>query len=95
MTTLLLALTAALVLHLLPGAALQRIFLRQAHLNLAERFALALGIGIGLPPLLLEIAPMLGVRWDAGATAIYLGICALVLLIRKPARLVLDRKSVV
>ena len=88
MTTLLLALTAALVLHLLPGAALQRIFLRQAHLNLAERFALALGIGIGLPPLLLEIAPMLGVRWDAGATAIYLGICALVLLIRKPARLV-------
>ena len=82
-----LAIAAALLLHLLPGAALQNILLRKADLNAAERFALALGIGIALPPLLLEIVRVLGLRWSAAATVAYLALCALGLVIRRPTHI--------
>ena len=80
---------AALLLHVLPGYAVQSLLPRRAALKTAEQFALALGIGIALPPLLLEISTWFGLRWRAGVLVVYLAVCALILAarwLRQPGR---------
>jgi hypothetical protein len=89
---LLLAVCAAM--YLAPGyALLQWLWPASARpLHPAERFALALGIGIALPPVLLYATHLIGIRWSAGATWAYL-IVALVALIAPPAHRFIKHKT--
>jgi hypothetical protein len=77
---LLLAVCAAL--YLAPGyALLQWLWPASARpLHPAERFALALGIGIALPPVLLYIAHLIGMIWSAGATWLYVVVACVALI---------------
>lgn len=72
------------LLYLLPGLALLRLLWREAPLAWPERLALALGIGVALPPLLLQIAYLLGLPWNTLATALYLILSLVVLIVHKP-----------
>ncbi len=67
----LLAVCAAM--YLVPGyALLQWLWPASARpLHATERFALAIGIGIALPPVLLYASSLIGIRWSAGATWAY------------------------
>src|SRR5215211_3411894 len=66
------------VLLLLPGLALLR-WLWPHRLHPAERWALALGIGAGLPPLLFLLSEPIGLRWNAWLCRAYLLLAALAL----------------
>jgi hypothetical protein len=89
---LLLAVCAAMCL--VPGYALLHWLWPPAArpLHSAERFAFALGIGIALPPVLLYATNLIGIRWSAGATWLYL-LIALVALITPPAYRFIKHKT--
>ena len=60
-------------LYLLPGLALLRLLWpRDRALALASRLALALGLSVALPPLLLLLFHLIRLPWGAGATWAYL-----------------------
>ncbi len=64
-------------MYLLPGLALLRWCYPAHWLTRAEQVALALGIGAGLPPLLLELAHLLHIPWSGWTTWGYAGLAAL------------------
>lgn len=70
--TYLLALFALIALHLLPGLAVLKWLWRGNALSWSEQAALALGVGVALPPLLLELAHLIDMAWSSRATIIYL-----------------------
>lgn len=70
---------AAAALYLLPGLALLQLFWREVPLQWPERLALAFGVGVALPPLLLEIAYWLHLPWQTWAVLAYLLIALLIL----------------
>lgn len=73
-----LAILASLAMYLAPGYALARLLWRGRALSAPEMFGVALGAGIALPPLLLELARGLGLRWSAWAMAVYLGVALII-----------------
>ena len=70
---------SASLLYLLPGLALLRLLWRDVALAWPEELALALGIGVALPPLLLEIAHLAGLPWQGWTTIAYLVLAAMLL----------------
>lgn len=68
-------------LYALPGLAVLSLLWSSSTrpLRPAERFALALGIGVALPPLFLLIFRLIGLRWSASATLIYIGLALAIL----------------
>lgn len=66
-------------LYLLPGLALLEIFWCDVRLDLPMRLALALGIGVALPPLLLELAHLIRLPWQSSTVAVYLSLALLTL----------------
>ncbi len=81
---LLLVFISSLLLYSLPGLALLKLLWVGPPLQPAERLALAAGVSVALPPLLLEGAQLVGLRWNSWAMFIYL-LVALVVLVM-PAR---------
>lgn len=91
-----LAIIASLAMYLLPGYALLRLLKTgqagafpegpTARFTRAEEFAFALGAGIALPPLVLELAHLAGIQWSPWAMALYLGAALLINLAGLPAR---------
>lgn len=77
-----LLLAVCAVLYLVPGyALLQWLWPAAARpLHPAERFALALGIGIALPPALLYAAHLIGLMWSTSATWLYLTLAGVALI---------------
>lgn len=75
------AILASLAMYLVPGYAVLRLLWRGKSLTTAEEFAFALGAGIALPPLLLELAHLVGLRWSPWAMAAYLGVALVIILI--------------
>ncbi|WP_026370226.1 glycosyltransferase family 39 protein [Kallotenue papyrolyticum] len=71
-----LALTA---LYLVPGLAVLCLTRGLAGMAWAERASLAFAVGIACPPLLLEVAYLLGLPWNRAATIGYVLLAALVL----------------
>src|SRR5215212_764558 len=68
-------------LYLLPGLALLRLLWpRDRPLGLVARLALALGLSVALPPLLLLLFHIIRLPWGAGATWVYLLLSLLVVL---------------
>jgi hypothetical protein len=66
-------------LYLLPGLALLRLLWpRDRALALPARLALALGLSVALPPLLLLLFHLLGLPWSAVATWVYLLVSLLI-----------------
>lgn len=70
-------------LYLAPGLAILGIAwpLAARPLRGAERFALAIGISLALPPVLLYAFRLLGLTWSATATQLYVAIAVLVWLV--------------
>ena len=62
----------ASALFLLPGLALLELSWRDDSMELPLRLSLALGIGIALPPLVLELAHLIQLPWQEGAVVVYL-----------------------
>ncbi|MBA3946238.1 MAG: hypothetical protein H0X37_16945 [Herpetosiphonaceae bacterium] len=81
---LILVLVSSLLLYSLPGLAILKVLWVGQPLYPAERLALATGVSLALPPLVLEAAQMAGLRWSSGATYLYLAVALVVLAI--PAR---------
>lgn len=74
--TLVPAATIAL-LYTTPGLFLLRLLWPREHaLGLAEHLALAIGVSVALPPLLLLLAQQLGLPWGAAATWGYVALCS-------------------
>lgn len=71
-----LLLLAALVVALwvIPGLALLRLLAPDAALGTGSRLAMSLGCGIALPPLLLELASLVGLPWNRRTTIAYLAV---------------------
>jgi hypothetical protein len=72
-------LAALLLLQIVPGLALLRL-LWPADLAPLERFGLAWCVGIGLPPLLLQTAYLIGLPWNGWTTGVYVGVALVTLL---------------
>ncbi|MCS6848829.1 MAG: hypothetical protein RMN52_14080 [Anaerolineae bacterium] len=65
-------LAAFVLINLIPGYALIEIFWpRASSLSPAERFGLAAGVGVAIPPLLIYLADLAGLRWGRAATWLY------------------------
>lgn len=67
-------LLAIVGLYLLPGIAVLSVLWRDVTLRWSERLAVALGVGIALPPFLLEVAQLLGLPWTGWTTLAYITI---------------------
>ncbi len=65
-------------LYLLPGLALLRLCWPDTELSWTEELALACGISIALPPLLLQAVRLVGLPWDRGMTLGYVAVAFLV-----------------
>ncbi len=73
-----LGLAAFVLINLIPGYALIEIFWPRASLlSPAERFGLAIGTGVAIPPLLIYLADLTGLRWGREATWLYAIVAAL------------------
>lgn len=70
---------AAAALYLLPGLALLQLFWREVPLAWPERLASAFGVGVALPPLLLEMAHLLHLPWQTWTVLAYLFAALLIL----------------
>ncbi len=70
-------LVVVVALYLLPGLALLQILWRGVAISRAERLALACGISVALPPLLLEIAHLVGLPWTRWTTLGYVVVAAI------------------
>lgn len=70
---------AALTLYLIPGYAVLRWMWPSTlrPLSAAQRFALAIGVSLALPPLLLFGFQLIGLKWSAAATWVYVSAAAL------------------
>lgn len=73
-------LLAGAALCVLPGFALLNITWREHALSGGERLALASGISLALPPLLLQAFHLLGLPWNNITTLVYVAVAALVVL---------------
>ena len=71
---------ATLGLCILPGLALLQLCWADAPLTWPERLALAWGLGVGLPPLLLSLLHVFRLPWPVWATPVYMLGSALLLL---------------
>ena len=73
----------AALLYLPPGYAVQWLLVRPRALTLTrpEQLAVALGIGLALPPLLIELTHVLGLMWSGAATWTYIGVSLITLLV--------------
>lgn len=65
-------------LYLLPGLALLRLCWPDCELSRTEELALACGISIALPPLLLQAVHLVGLSWDREVTLAYVAVAFLV-----------------
>jgi len=65
---------AAVALFLLPGLAVLQIAWPEHTLPLTERWMLVGGVSLALPPLLLQLVHVFGLRWNSAATWAYIGI---------------------
>ncbi len=65
---------AALFVIVVPGCALVQVLLSRSTLTRLERFCLGIGVGVALPPVLLEFTYLLHLRWSAAATWGYVGL---------------------
>jgi hypothetical protein len=65
---------AGAALFLLPGLAVLQIAWPERTLPWTERWMLAGGVSLALPPLLLQLVHVLGLRWNSAATWAYVGI---------------------
>ena len=72
------ALTAA-ALYVLPGLALVRLLWPTIPLRWSEQAVLASGVSLALPPLVLQIVHLLGGTWNTIATASYVAVALLLL----------------
>ncbi|MFC1466515.1 MAG: DUF6541 family protein [Candidatus Brachytrichaceae bacterium NZ_4S206] len=76
-----LGLAAFVLINLIPGYALLTIFWpRSLPLSSAERFCLAIGIGVAIPPLLIYLVDLIGLRWGREATWLYTISSALIII---------------
>lgn len=67
-----LGLAAFVLINLIPGYAMIEIFWpRSSLLSPAERFGLAIGVGVAISPLLIYLADLTGLRWGREATWLY------------------------
>ncbi|HZG69144.1 MAG TPA: hypothetical protein VEZ12_20595, partial [Herpetosiphonaceae bacterium] len=80
-------------LYLIPGLALLRLCWRGRTITFSERLALAWGIGIALPPLLLELAHLVRLPWTRGATFGYVGLMILLLVWRRDSSRLVPRNE--
>ena len=71
--SILLLIAGIVALYLVPGLAVLRFLWRGRPLIFTERLALALGIGIALPPLALELAHLIRLPWGSATTYCYIG----------------------
>jgi len=72
--TVLLLAGVVLALWVLPGLALLRVLAPDAALGWGSRLAMALGCSIALPPLLLELASLIGLPWNRWTTVAYIAL---------------------
>lgn len=73
-------------LYLLPGLALLAFLWPEQTLTMPERVILAGGIGVALPPLLIELAYVLGIPWGRSATVVYIAVAIVCLLLQNARR---------
>lgn len=93
---LLLVLVASALLYVVPGLALLQLLRVTIARDWAEKLALAVGIGIALPPLLLELAHLVWLPWSRWTTLGYILLSLLVLVVsthRRPDKLEAIRPS--
>lgn len=69
---------SVVALYLLPGLALLHLLWGTSDIDRTERAVLAFGIGVALPPLLLELAHLVHLPWDTWTLLVYIFIAALV-----------------
>ncbi|BCX05793.1 MAG: hypothetical protein KatS3mg053_3731 [Candidatus Roseilinea sp.] len=82
-----LGLAAFVLINLIPGYAWIEVFWPQsAPLSPAERFGLATGAGVAIPPLLIYLADLVGLKWGREATWGYAVIAVLVMIALAIAR---------
>ncbi len=70
---------SAALLYLVPGLVILRMLWRNAALAWPVRAGLALGIGVALPPLLLEAASLVGLPWQRWTTLVFVLVAACLL----------------
>ena len=85
--TILLLVTVAGALFLVPGLAVLRLLWQDVALAWTERLALGCAIGVALPPLMLQAAHLVRLPWTTATTVAYILLALLVLLApRRAAR---------
>ena len=77
---LLFLLGCAFALYVVPGLALLRLLARNQALGWTEQIALAGGVGLAIPPLLLEVAHLVGLSWGRWTTISYVVIAGTALI---------------